>query len=259
MGKNLKILVLHKSYPNSIVSNTMIEKETIKSKELYCKKHAYEFIVDSQKNAKVHWNEDYWAHIPVILQYFEKYEDIDYIFYCWPNCHIFDINRPLENVYNLNGSDIHLLYADFKANYWISMTESIVKPISFKSIRRLCFLGCILIKNSKFSKFWLSKLYEDKRFSFGINLEKMGMSRDSVLGDGHQVVDEAVTLYYENYPNFREGVQLYWLGGLVSFIGESVDKALVGTKARGFVGDMNKWNPFLNYELPSSLKSRLNS
>jgi galactosyl transferase GMA12/MNN10 family len=79
----MKIVFLHKSFADKehLELNKILDGPIIKNKQDYCNLHGYEFINDISPNMNKHWNEDYWAHIPVIVNLMEARPDVDLVFF----------------------------------------------------------------------------------------------------------------------------------------------------------------------------------
>ena len=204
-------IVLHIPQPDT----TVVEKRITDLKKEYCKIHGYEYVEKELLNTTAHWNERYWSHFAIILDIIETRSDVEWVFYVLSPTIINDTHRPVfELTEQFPNKNLIFGAIDFKMDKWLILTEKEVAVTSNLEphLHRSILSTCLFVKNCDESKKWLSKLYTDNRFNEGIHNEENGKKYDPFKGDGHQVVDQALTLYFETYPEFRDMVQLIPFG-----------------------------------------------
>lgn len=218
----MKFLVLHK-----LLTSEENKKESFevgdrigRDKQEYCIKHGYEYHYDETPYVNTHWNEDYWAHIPVIVDVLNTKQDIDWLFFMYDKGIIDRHDILLEDMIK-GQEDKNLIfgYMDFQIKNWYSLEEEEAVDVVFdKHMHRIFLSRCVFVKNCEESKKWLLKIYNDKRFTIGSFGEDVGRVRDPFRTDGHHLVDQAHTLYYENYSEFRDMIGLLAMYEIASVV-----------------------------------------
>lgn len=193
----------------------IVEETIIKNKKEYCNRHGYQFIIDTTPNSDKHWNEDYWSHIPSIIKLFKKQPDIEWLFFVFSLATINDMDRPIFNLMK-NYPDKKLLFGtiEFKMKKWFYIKNDRIylsKELE-RHLHKLILSPCMFVKNCEESIYWLDKIYNDMRFNEDLFSEENGRTYDSFRGDGHQTIDQAFTIYFENYPEFRNITEMLVFG-----------------------------------------------
>ena len=232
----MKIAFLHKALldkEHEEIRNST-DKLIIENKKEYCNLHGYEFIEDTTPNSTVHWNEDYWAHIPVILNLLENKPDIDLIFFNRVNGVITDLKKPLEDFIKDFDKDKKIIstFMNIYIKTWMNFEDNdkIILKNFENHLHKMFDSNVMFVYNSAEAKKWLKLIYEDMRFNTGMFNEENGRKGDRWTHDGSQITLQAFTLYYENYPEFRNIVKLFPVQGICSSIRPTDEKNLKALK-----------------------------
>jgi hypothetical protein len=115
---------------------------------------------------------------------------------------------------------------------WIKLNDddTISYQVMENHLHMMFDSNVMFVRNSAESLHWLRTIYEDVRFNTGIFNEENGRKADRWTHDGSQILLQACTFYYENYPGFRQIVELFPVQGICSSIRPTDEKNLKALK-----------------------------